>query len=404
MIQTNVKAPADSKVASTIAGGFPWLKFEPELEQQFREEHYQNIRPRVRIAVALALLTVLGFALMDRWVLGQVPTDVQERLRFTVHLPIVILCLVLTGRRFFPRYYLPAISIGAPLFGIGSVMMVMDAASMPQALMASRLVLVAFFFYFMLGLSFRTALSSNLIVLGSFVLFAITNRMPQGTGIYVFFTLICANLFAGAGCYALEYANRLNFLERRLLNEVATRDALTGLLNRGAFEATQLQAWSGAQRRGGSLAVMMLDIDHFKAYNDRYGHQAGDQCLRQVAQAVRRAAGRATDIVGRYGGEELIVLMPEIDEEQASHVAESVIAAVRALCIAHAASNTTTIVTVSMGLAWVRSAAAEVFESAVRRADMALYEAKAAGRDRWLLAADLQTQVDNVVPLIQGKR
>ena len=404
MMHSSVKSPADSKVAATLAQGFPWLRFEPELEQQFREQHYLDIRPRVRIAICLALLTVVGFALMDRWVLDLAPTGTQQKLRYALHLPIVVLCALLTGRRYFPRYYLPVISVGAPLFGIGSVLLMMEASGVSQVLMSSRLVLVAFFCYFMLGLSFRTALASNMIVLGSFILLAITNDIAQSTAIYVFFTLICANLFAGAGCYALEYANRLSFLERRLLNEVATRDGLTGLLNRGAFEAAQSQTWSAAERCGGRLAVVMLDIDHFKNYNDRYGHQAGDQCLRLVAQAVRRAAGRASDLVGRYGGEELIVLLPDSNGERACRVAENIVSSIRALGMPHASSTTAGCVTVSIGVAAVRSAATEIFESAVRRADSALYAAKDAGRDRWLLAEDADPPVDNVIQLVQGKR
>jgi diguanylate cyclase (GGDEF)-like protein len=405
MIHLSVKPPADSKVATTLAQGFKWLKFEPELEEQFREQHYREIQPRVRIAICLALVTVLGFALMDRWMLGLSPTSVQDKLRYTLHLPIVLMSIVLTGRNYFRKYYLPAISVAAPLFGIGSVLLMMESSGVPQTLMSSRLVLVAFFFYFMLGVSFRTALASNLIVLGSFVLLAISHNIPQGTAIYVFYTLVCANLFAGAGCYALEYANRLAFLERRLLNEVATRDSLTGLLNRGAFEAAQAQVWAAPDRRASSMAVVMLDIDHFKGYNDRYGHQAGDQCLRMVAQAVRRAASRMADIVGRYGGEELIVLLPDSDAPQAQRVAENIVASVRALGIAHANSSTAAIVTVSIGVAVVRSAMTETFESAVRRADNALYAAKDAGRDRWLLAEEgAAAPLDNVVPLLQGKR
>jgi diguanylate cyclase (GGDEF)-like protein len=126
--------------------------------------------------------------------------------------------------------------------------------------------------------------------------------------------------------------------------------------------------------------------------------------LRLVAQAVRRAAGRVSDLVGRYGGEELIVLLPDTDREHASRVAESIVTSIRALGVPHASSTTAGCVTVSIGVAAVRSAATEIFESAVRRADNALYAAKDAGRDRWLLAEDASPPLDNVIQLIQGKR
>lgn len=404
MIRANVKPPQDSIVAAALSRGFPLLRFEPQLEAEYQSEYYSEVRGRVRFAVCLALLTVLGFAVMDTWMLGLEATDLQERMRFTVHIPIVLLCLVLTSKSFFPKYYLPVISVVAPLFGIGSVMMLMDMATEHRGLLASRLVLVAFFFYFMLGLSFRTALASNMIVLGSFILLAVSNSFPQSAAVYIFYVLVCANLFAGAGCYALEHANRLTFLERRLLNEVATRDSLTGLLNRGAFEAEQALAWSTADRRGRSLAVVMLDIDHFKNYNDRYGHQAGDQCLRLVAQAVRRAASRTGDIVGRYGGEEMIVLLQDADTDQSGRVADNIVTAVRALGIPHGSSPTAATVTVSVGVAAVQSGSRESFEAAVRRADAALYQAKDAGRDRWLLADLSGESLDNVIRLNQARR
>ena len=109
--------------------------------------------------------------------------------------------------------------------------------------------------------------------------------------------LFSANLIGGAGCYALEYANRVAFLERRRLAEVAMHDGLTGLLNRAALEEQARSLWQHAQVARLPVSVLLIDIDHFKAYNDRYGHQAGDRCLQQVATAIRAArsgAGRST--------------------------------------------------------------------------------------------------------------
>jgi diguanylate cyclase (GGDEF)-like protein len=396
-------ANSHSPAALALSRGFPWLRFEPELEAQFHAEHYQAIQPRVRIAVLLALGTVLGFAAMDRWALGDAVAQ-HDRVRYLLHLPIVLISLLLTSRRYFPQVYLPAISVAAPLFGIGSVLLALQATELNLALMSARLVLVVFFFYFMLGMPFRTALTSNLIVLGSFVVAALMSAMPPQSSVYIVFVMTCANIFAGAGCYALEHANRMSFLERKLLNEFATRDSLTGLMNRGAFEASMSQSWSEAARRAQGLSVVMLDIDHFKAFNDRYGHQAGDECLRQVAMAVKRAARRATDIVGRYGGEELILLLPAAEAAQAETIGVEIVAEVRSLAIAHAGSNTHEHVTVSVGVAAVYDAAAETFEAAVRRADGALYQAKATGRNRAVLAEAPPLTPSNVVRITPARR
>lgn len=373
---------SDSLTVRTFRSGFPLLRFEQPLEGEFWEAHDTASQPRVRLAVFLALTTVLGFAVLDHVLLGQSWRFPVDAIRFGIQLPIVIACLILTSQRYYRRYYLPVIRFGAPLFGIGSVLMAIDAAGGQIALISTRLVLVTFFFYFMLGLSFYEALRSNVIVFVAYAVAVIAGAIPAEIGIYNLFIVGCANLFAGAGSYALEHANRLAFLERRMLAEVASHDGLTGLLNRGALDAHLRKAWDQATRERQSLAVLMIDIDHFKAYNDRYGHQAGDECLRQVASAVRECARRPLDIVARYGGEELIVVLPGADRVYGEQVAEALVSAVSRLGVAHAASPTRPHVTVSVGAATINAARELSFEAAIRIADQALYMAKERGRDR----------------------
>ena len=110
----------------------------------------------------------------------------------------------------------------------------------------------------------------------------LAGTMPPDTATYLMFTLFCANIIGVAGSYALEHANRNAFLEHRQLTEVATHDGLTRLLNRAAFEDQIRRVWQQAQRDRQTVAVIMIDLDYFKAYNDRYGHVAGDDCLRRV--------------------------------------------------------------------------------------------------------------------------
>jgi diguanylate cyclase (GGDEF)-like protein len=231
-------------------------------------------------------------------------------------------------------------------------------------------------------MSFLAALRSNLIVTVAYALAALTTQLPTEIALYNLFVLLCANLFAGAGSYALEHANRLAFVERKLLAEVASHDGLTGLLNRTAFDAQLRRVWDQSARERQSLGVVMLDIDHFKAFNDRYGHQAGDQCLKDVASAVRRAARRPLDIVARYGGEELIVILPGADRAHGEAAARAILEAVSGLGIPHAASPTARVVTASVGVSSVDPARESTHEAAIRLADRALYMAKEQGRDR----------------------
>jgi diguanylate cyclase (GGDEF)-like protein len=374
--------PSDSPIARLLRKGFPSLRFEPALEREFWQSHNAVSRPRVRLAVFLALATTLSFALLDHTLLGQPWQLPEDLIRFGLQIPIILLCLVLTREADYERRYLPAIKIGAPLFGVGSVIMATGAADPQIPLLSTRLVLAAFFFYFMLGLSFRAALRANLIMLLAYPIAAWLQGVGASVAVYSLFVLLCANLFAGAGSYALEHANRVAFLERKLLAEVASHDGLTGLLNRAAFDAELRRIWDAALRAHEPVAVIMLDIDHFKAYNDRYGHPAGDTCLREVATAFRHCARRPRDVAARYGGEELIAVLPGADAAHAAATGRAIVDAVAALRLPHAASSTRAHVTVSVGVASVDPRDETTPESLIRHADRALYLAKEQGRDR----------------------
>lgn len=377
-----VSFPSDSPIARLLRRGFGQLRFEPVLEREFWRAHNRANRPRVRLAVLLALATTLSFAVLDHTLLGQPWQLPEDLIRFGLQLPIVVLCLVLTREADYERRYLPAIKIGAPLFGIGSVIMATGAADAQIPLLSTRLVLAVFFFYFMLGLSFRAALRANLIMLLAYPIAAWLQGVGASVATYSLFVLLCANLFAGAGSYALEHANRVAFLEHKLLAEVASHDGLTGLLNRAAFDAELRRVWDAATRSREPVAVIMLDIDHFKAYNDRYGHPAGDSCLREVATAFRQCARRPRDVVARYGGEELIAVLPGADAAHAEATGRAIVEAVASLRLPHDASLTRPHVTVSVGIASVDPVRESSPEAAIRYADRALYLAKDQGRDR----------------------
>lgn len=181
---------------------------------------------------------------------------------------------------------------------------------------------------------------------------------------------------------------RLKQLSDELQRRAAT-DALTGLSNRGHFDQRLQLEWARAARSGEALSLILLDVDHFKKFNDRYGHPAGDACLRAVADALALRARRSTDLVARVGGEEFALLLPHTDAAGAQQAAEQLRAAVAALRIPHGASDTAPHVTISIGVASyqpVPPVATEGAQSLVERTDRALYVAKSRGRDRVHLA------------------
>jgi diguanylate cyclase (GGDEF)-like protein len=165
------------------------------------------------------------------------------------------------------------------------------------------------------------------------------------------------------------------------LRSLALHDGLTGLANRRQFETVLNAEFNRAMRNGTSLALVMLDVDHFKQYNDIYGHPAGDDCLRKLSQAVAKVQNRAGDLAARYGGEELAVLLPRTDLAGALAVAEKIRVAVKELQIPHT-GNPAGIVTISAGVeAFAPARGRSVALELVQAADQALYAAKSSGRD-----------------------
>ncbi len=170
--------------------------------------------------------------------------------------------------------------------------------------------------------------------------------------------------------------------QSELLRELAFRDGLTGVANRRHFDQTLEAEWRRCRRSRQPLALIMIDIDHFKQFNDLYGHQSGDACMRTVASTLRAALTRSHDLVARYGGEEFVCLLPECDLPKARARAEVLRQAVQALAIAHGGSSVAPVVTVSCGVAAQVPDGEHTPESLLARADANLYRAKAQGRNR----------------------
>ena len=167
--------------------------------------------------------------------------------------------------------------------------------------------------------------------------------------------------------------------QRDLLEDHAALDGLTGIANRRRFDQDLIRAWHSAQRSGSTLTLMIIDVDHFKRYNDHYGHTPGDECLRRVAAALERAFGRGEDLAARYGGEEFALLLAGNDGEAQML---RVLNAIAQLEIPHARSDTSLWVSVSVGGVTASPAPGSSAEALLALADQMLYAAKAGGRDR----------------------
>lgn len=165
------------------------------------------------------------------------------------------------------------------------------------------------------------------------------------------------------------------------LEKLSTQDPLTKISNRRDLENNLLKEWKRSKRKATELAVIMLDIDFFKPYNDNYGHQQGDECLKAVAKLLKQCLHRSHDLLARYGGEEFVIVLPDTTAEGAAEVAAKIISELQKNHLPHAHSSVAAHVTVSMGISSTRSDA-ETPTSLLKQADEALYKAKENGRNR----------------------
>lgn len=167
------------------------------------------------------------------------------------------------------------------------------------------------------------------------------------------------------------------------LQMLAIKDGLTGIFNRREFDSTLDREWSRASREFGSLSLMMIDIDHFKAYNDNFGHPEGDACIKLIAQALTAVVGRKNDFVARYGGEEFVILMTTSDHNAVESLARRCMQKIRDLAIPHQFSETAENVTISIGIATIDVLPNIDATTLIKKADSALYQSKENGRDQY---------------------
>jgi len=177
-------------------------------------------------------------------------------------------------------------------------------------------------------------------------------------------------------------ANRQLAVANQMLERLAALDGLTGIANRRYFDEYLDKEWQRCRRHARPLAVIMCDIDFFKKYNDNYGHQGGDECLKQVAQALQKVMKRPSDLLARYGGEEFVAVLPETEIAGAERLAEEMRACIADILIPHALSEVSDRVSLSLGVAVCVPTNDLQFKELVERADKALYQAKEQGRNR----------------------
>jgi len=362
--------------------GLRWLRFERSLEEAYRRENFRQIKVRLRFTLLIALSLAVSVILLDTLVVRTTVPGYIAIWRYGVLIPALAIIFLAT---FLPepwRWYRRIATALGPVILAGATVLIVNIEAQGNQSIFGVLVLAITFVYYLVGLSFYGAIVTNLVGMATFVISAKVLGLAQATLIYQFVVLLFASVVGATLAHNLEWLQRESWLEQRLLEETAERDGLTGLYNRRRFEMNLAFTWEQGLRESRPLALMMIDVDHFKPFNDRYGHQAGDEALKQVANVLAGAARRPLDIATRYGGEEFVVLLFDATHDHAVLVAERILQDVRELGIAHAASEASDVLTVSIGLAHVIPSTGRSMEGLLQIADQGLYLAKDSGRNR----------------------
>jgi diguanylate cyclase (GGDEF)-like protein len=403
----NVSDFPDSAYARELGEGVGKLRFGAALERLYLLAHLQRVRLRVRcwftIAAAFGLFDLVARIGGLTRLLG--PDRGRDIVWAYVVADICSVALaVLAWSPLYRSVYMPASRIAMPIYGLALTAFVAQSMANGHAEQIATLTMFIVVVFFFAGLLFRTAVLTTLVIISTFSLSAWAFGLPMQVLVPSWIMLMITASIGVIGYRDIELSYRRNFLENALLHELVARDELSGLMNRRAFDEHLQRLWQHAQRDRRSIAVLMVDIDHFKSYNDSRGHQAGDAALRSVGQLLTRFARRPLDLAARYGGDEFVAVLYDLASEHVHDVAESIRRDIQQTELRsesfraasgpgeHAAGSTNPknaaavapsgAVTVSIGVGLVMPVPGRTLEGAIQLADEALYEAKQAGRNR----------------------
>lgn len=390
MIQMQQPLQASTtQYAQQLRQGFWWLRFAAPLEAEYRAYNNGNEYTRVLGFGLICLLVWGGFSVADLWRVDEAAlSPLQQSLvmplravRLVVIVAIAVV-LVCAWRRSPVRVMQGALVLMGVALAWGAAFAVYAFKLLGLPHEAAILVMVMLGVFSPFGISLWAHLLVALLYLAFVAALAWAAPLPAVAAEMWRLDLVLAlsALLFGFAAYWREYQRREQFLYRGDAHWLAMRDPLTGLYNRRMFHHHLAQVMAQAQREGQPVALLIADVDYFKAYNDHHGHLQGDMVLQQLSQVVLACIGRPLDIAARLGGEEFGVLLYGSSCEHAQALGQSLVAGVRQRALAHGASPVAPVVTLSVGGSMLRPQ--DQPQTLYARADQMLYEAKNGGRDR----------------------
>lgn len=401
MNQQSTDPRIDAKIEEaeqTLKQGFFWLTFPPVLEQRYQQDYQRDaarsFRSRFFFLLFIYLLLCSGiYALMPE----------AERLTWIswyIWVGAIIAAVGLLSRiAAMDRWFLAYAGTGSMLAVAVSVAITgFTHNEVASQLTHAAIMYAVVIMYSIVGLNLRTAMLAGWLggVLGIVFAHQMGGTVDWGVAHR---TYTGSSLMGMLICYLIEHGHRRMYLQAQLLTLAHQRteqyaqqlallshtDSLTGLSNRRHMDEELERFWRRARREEIPLAALMIDVDHFKLYNDYFGHLAGDECLRQVSAVLREFAGRPDDLAVRYGGEEFLLVLSNTDLAAAEQVANHVLQAVRRLVLPM--PDGVNHMTASIGVAVLVPQAGNSIDMLLEQSDAALYQAKDQGRDRVVVSS-----------------
>ena len=371
------------------------VRFVGEIEQRYRRYCARRDRRYIRNLLNVLIFLYVLYGACD-WLLLQEAVSQIWIVRYCVGLPGLLLLWFITRFARVERYIDKLVVVCLLWLSVTSLVMARLAPTgVVDLYMSSVLVIV------MVGMTVTRMRFWHAVVTGLLFILAVLILLPSVhiNSRYLFYYIMLSSgvvlvcLFAQ---YSADRAGRREFLQKIIihrknrqlrktnlnLRDLAEVDSLTGIANRRFFDSVLDEELRRARRREYSVALLMCDIDYFKAYNDLLGHLEGDSCLRAVAQAIKHQVRRPGDLVARYGGEEFAVILPALDVTEAQNIAEMICERVAALKIPHSGSRAASFVTISVGVSALVPREDNCQKKLINQADEALYQAKNQGRNR----------------------
>ncbi|MEI8275107.1 MAG: GGDEF domain-containing protein [Hyphomicrobiales bacterium] len=372
---------ADAQLAPVAVTRWTARLVDPKIEQDYLLHRFAEDRRRVLLLTGLvAVASLLNFLVGYATNVPSFQTTLIPAI-IGIVMPIVGFCIALRLRspRVLQTLMMVAIVIGT-LTRLSMLTLRPDTADMWTTLMVG--IVFVIYLYLPIRLAGSVAVAAMFSCVAPFWWLQVLGDVLTPDVFYRGLVWVfLANALGFTAANSLQRSQRMQFAQGLVMARLLSTDAMTGIPNRRRFDAALEREWRRCQRAGAPLSLLMIDVDHFKAYNDHCGHPQGDACLRQIAQLLVGTIKRPGDVVARYGGEEFVVLMPDISAAGALAVANKLAAALRHADITHPRSPAGPRMTISIGAATARNLAGEP-AALVEFADRLLYAAKAAGRNQ----------------------